>query len=115
MQLGYYEQVPTNSSTPGDLMYNLTPLPVKDGVAGRPHAKRVPLQAAEMDGLFQLVDQSILKSGSFTEQLTQVLTAATLIKLVADENYNKIDEHNVVSPLTAADWEIVNAQELVSE
>ncbi|OBX20947.1 MULTISPECIES: hypothetical protein [Bizionia] len=113
--VGYYEQILNSVAEVGQPMYSLVPLPVKDGVIGRANVKRVSLSKLEMDGLFQAVDTSILKSGSFNDQLAGVLTTATLIKVVMDENYSNVDENNVLTKLTASDWEVLMEQELIPE
>ncbi|CDF80556.1 hypothetical protein BN863_28440 [Formosa agariphila KMM 3901] len=113
--VGYYEQQENATPSVGAPLYNLMPLPVKDGIAGRQHVKRLTLLKANMDALFTAANTDVLVSESFSTQLTEVLTDATLIKIVADENYSKVDENNMLTPLTASDWEIIHEQELVTE
>ena len=113
--VGYFQQILNTGAGVGDVKYSLVPMPVKDSIVGKPNVKRVTLIKAQLDGLFQMLDQDISKAGSFTDQLTGVLTQATLIQMVTDENYRKFNEVGALELLAATDWEAVDTQELVTE
>lgn len=107
----YYEQMPNTNGEVGQPLYNYRAIPIKDSVEGIINKKRVDLSQQEADGLFQAIDQSILKSGSFCDQLTLVLTQATLFKTVTEGDFAKKESIDV--NLTENDWEIVQEQELI--
>jgi len=114
VHIGYYQQILSANAEVGAPKYSLVPIPVKDSVVGKTNVKRVTFIKAQLDAIFQATDTSILKTGSFTDQLSTALTRATLLQMIVDENYRKFNAAGVLEVMTVDDWEIVSTQELVT-
>lgn len=108
----YLHQVPTVNPMPGMPKFEYEPIPTVGGNYGE---MVFTFDEPTINALFSLLDISIMPSDIFCTNFKEVLVQALFLQTVNDEIFRKVDENNVMSILTANDYEFVESDEIFTE
>lgn len=105
----YLHQVPAVNPIEGQPLFDYEPIPTVGGNYGE---IMFTFDEPTINALFSALDISIMPSDIFCTNFKEVLIQALFLQTVNDEIFRKVDDNNVMSNLTADDYEFVEADEI---